>query len=189
MIYFIADTHFFHSNIIKYCRRPFADIEAMNNALIQNWNTTVRSDDEVYILGDFAFQKADKVHHLAKRLAGKKYLIRGNHDKFLKDYASYEDDFVWIKDYSELSACGRKFVLFHYPITEWAGYYHDAIHCYGHVHNGAVAQGTIEQLEKMEKKPYMLPGRSVNVGVDVTGFRPISIYEVIRIADQAAKAR
>ena len=185
-IYFIADTHFYHTNIINYCERPFATVDEMNNVLIQNWNATVGYEDEIYILGDFAFEKADRVHSLVTRLAGKKYLLRGNHDKFLNNYELYERDFIWIKDYAEISACGRKFVLFHYPITEWAGYYREAVHCYGHVHNGAVAQGTVDQLGKMGKKPYKLPGRAVNVGVDVTGFRPIGVHEVIRIADSKA---
>ena len=186
MIYFIADTHFGHANIIKYCERPFADIDAMDNAIIQNWNATVGHDDEIYILGDFALMTADKTHNLVTRLNGKKYLIRGNHDKFLNNYESYINDFVWIKDYAEISANKRKFVLFHYPITEWAGYYHEAIHCYGHVHNRAAAQGSGD-VRKIEKNTHTQPWHAVNVGVDVTGFRPVSTQEVIRTADKAAK--
>ena len=33
MIYFTADTHFNHSNIINLCGRPFANLEQMNNKL------------------------------------------------------------------------------------------------------------------------------------------------------------
>ena len=170
--YFIADTHFGHAKIIDFCNRPFANVEEMDNTLIQNWNSVVRPGDDIYILGDFAFLDANKVHVIVARLNGRKHLIRGNHDRFIKHYAKHADDFVWIKDYAEVEINGRRFVLFHYPITEWAGYYRNAIHCYGHVHNQAVAQGNIEQLEKMPMQYYKLPGRAVNVGADVIGFTP-----------------
>ena len=53
-IFFTADTHWGHRNIIRYCQRPFADVEEMNEALITNWNSTVGKDDIVFHLGDFA---------------------------------------------------------------------------------------------------------------------------------------
>ena len=39
--FFTSDTHFYHSNIIKYCNRPFADAQDMNETLIANWNNVV----------------------------------------------------------------------------------------------------------------------------------------------------
>ena len=53
-IFFTADTHWGHRNIIRYCQRPFADVDEMNEALITNWNSTVGKDDIVFHLGDFA---------------------------------------------------------------------------------------------------------------------------------------
>lgn len=79
-----ADTHFFHENIIRYCNRPFADVEEMNAIMVANWNNTVAPDDEVYHLGDFALVSktwlAYDLERLFERLRGKKYLVRGNHD-------------------------------------------------------------------------------------------------------------
>ena len=53
-IYFTADTHFNHENILDYCRRPYNNIQEMNEALVENWNKTVKKEDTVYHLGDFS---------------------------------------------------------------------------------------------------------------------------------------
>ena len=54
-IYVIADTHFYHNNIIKYCNRPFEDVEKMNELIINKWNSVVSNEDIVLHLGDFGF--------------------------------------------------------------------------------------------------------------------------------------
>lgn len=54
-IFVTSDTHFNHKNIIKYCNRPFKDVEEMNEAIINNWNNLVTNDDVIYHLGDFGF--------------------------------------------------------------------------------------------------------------------------------------
>jgi calcineurin-like phosphoesterase family protein len=177
MIYFTADTHFWHENIIRICGRPFTDVEAMNNALIENWNARVTDEDEIYILGDFVFKgKGREANEILKALKGKKYLIRGNHEKYLDDPAFNKTAFAWVKDYYLLIHQKRKFVLFHYPILEWDGFFYDAVHLYGHVHNGSGKPGYMEQFRRLGK-------RAINVGVDVRGFRPVSIEEVITLAD------
>lgn len=38
MIYFTADTHFGHANIVKMCERSYPDVESMNEAMIEAWN-------------------------------------------------------------------------------------------------------------------------------------------------------
>lgn len=91
MIYFTADTHFGHYNVIRFCDRPFASAEEMDEAMIQNWNDRVTGNDTVYILGDMFFRSTN-AEGILKRLKGKKRLIVGNHDgswmtKF--DYARY----------------------------------------------------------------------------------------------------
>ena len=85
MIWLTGDTHYFHSNIIKYTRRPFLDIWEMNAALATNWKARVAPEDTVYCLGDFAFvgregRYEDEVRKLFASLPGKKILIKGNHD-------------------------------------------------------------------------------------------------------------
>ena len=44
-VFFTSDTHFYHGNIIRFCNRPFKDVEMMNETIISNWNNTVSQDD------------------------------------------------------------------------------------------------------------------------------------------------
>ena len=77
MRYFTSDPHFFHTNIIHHCDRPFADAGEMNQAIIDTWNDTVTDDDEVWLLGDLSM---GKVADIISDLPGTKILIAGNHD-------------------------------------------------------------------------------------------------------------
>jgi calcineurin-like phosphoesterase family protein len=79
MIYFSSDHHFGHSNIIKYCNRPYSSVEEMNEKLIENWNATVKPEDTVYYLGDFSLS-TKPVKEITPKLNGHKLLIPGNHD-------------------------------------------------------------------------------------------------------------
>ncbi len=170
MIYFTSDLHFGHYNIITHCNRPFQSTDHMDSILIQNWNQRVKSNDEVYILGDFTMENADRAHRYFSALSGTKYLIRGNHDKFAEEFTPYAEDVVWIKDYHVLKYQKKKFILFHYPILEWEKYGKDSIHLYGHIHNN---KNSMERAKVLNKNAY-------NVGVDVNGYQPVSIEEVIR---------
>ena len=170
MIYLTADTHFGHTNIIRHCNRPFASAEEMDAALIQNWNATVKSKDEIYILGDFTMRPAADAHKYLSKLNGRKYYIRGNHDRFLESFEPYEKDFVWIKDYHRLIYEGQRIILFHYPILEWDQLHRGSVHCYGHVHNNKVSA---------ERMAVLNDNRAFNVGVDVNDYRPVSIKEIL----------
>jgi calcineurin-like phosphoesterase family protein len=77
-MFFTADTHFNHANIIIYCGRPFADVEDMNEILIEKWNSRIGDRDTVYHLGDFAWGEWEPI---LGRLRGRKILIPGGHDR------------------------------------------------------------------------------------------------------------
>ena len=173
MIYFTADLHLGHTNIIRHCKRPFKSAEEMDATIINNWNSTIKPEDDIYILGDFTMRPAAEAHEYVTQLKGRKYLIAGNHDRFLKNYAQYEQDYVWIKDYFVLRTDRLRIVLFHFPILEWDQFFRGAIHLYGHVHNSV----------KSAERITMLKGSAFNVGVDVCDFRPVSISEIISKAN------
>ena len=167
--------HFGHKGIIGLCNRPFDSVEEMDNTLINNWNATVRREDEIYILGDIFWCKGEQAKAYLSVLSGKKYLVVGNHDKFLRDFGEIDGWFEWVKDYAVVNYNGVKLVLFHYPIAEWDGFYKGAIHLYGHVHQSKIASlWTPSNI------------RAFNVGVDVCDFSPISINEVIMRANKMA---
>jgi calcineurin-like phosphoesterase family protein len=147
----------------------------MNDELIQNWNSCINNDDEIYVLGDFMFKgNGMEANNLLKKLNGIKYFIKGNHDQFIEDKTFNKNNFEWIKDYYVLNYKKIKFVLFHYPIFEWEGYFRDTIHLYGHVHNSG-------NNKENQKRFNLLGKRAINVGVDVNNFYPISIENILRI--------
>ncbi len=93
-IYFTADLHFGHSNILKHSpKRPFSDtvdIVAHDEWLLDLWKSTVDKRDTVYILGDLTFLKSENARHLLEKLPGQKFLIEGNHDGSM--------EFMWWPD-------------------------------------------------------------------------------------------
>ena len=90
-IYIISDTHFNHENIIKYCNRPFKDINEMNDTIINNWNMIVKKDDIVYHLGDFFLGSKFDLKNIVDRLNGTIYLIRGNHEERPENIRTYKE--------------------------------------------------------------------------------------------------
>lgn len=166
MIFYTSDLHFFHSNIIKLCNRPFNTVDEMNKVLIEKWNKRVKPTDTVYILGDivFKFDNIEQVKKILKSLNGYKFLIRGNHDDFLH-YLNQKEFFEGVFDYKEVHDNKRKIILFHYPIEEWNGFYKGSYHLYGHVHNSESG------LKKIDRR--------YNVGVDVCDFEPKTLDELI----------
>ncbi len=171
MIYVTADLHFFHDNIIRHCNRPFRDADAMNEKLIQNWNSLVKPDDEVYILGDVTMKGPDQAFSLLSRLAGKKYLIRGNHDRFVDndEWQQYSWVFEWVKDYYEMTVDNQVFVLCHYPFAEWNQQRRGAIHLHGHQHNHS--DYNLKQREEGLRR--------YDVGVDANGFAPVAFNQIV----------
>ncbi|SFE75725.1 metallophosphoesterase [Succiniclasticum ruminis] len=171
MIFFTSDLHFYHEKIIRHCNRPFKNVDMMNEKLIANWNNIVAPDDEVYILGDVTMEGPEKAFAMLSQLKGVKYLIRGNHDRFADNEAwqQYSWVFRWVKDYHEPVWNSQKFVLFHYPVEEWADYYKGAIHLHGHQHNKAIYN-------------YQQKQAGINrydVGVDANGFAPVSLDTIM----------
>lgn len=143
MRYYISDLHFYHRNMnTSMDNRGFSDVDEMNEYMISQWNSKVRRNDEVVILGDFSIEKGEKTNEILRRLKGKKYLIIGNHDNYLRDKVFNQSLFKWIEPYKELNDNKKKVILSHYPIFCYNGQYRvdeedrpKVYMLYGHVHN------------------------------------------------------
>lgn len=143
MEYFTSDTHFGHTNVIKYCNRPFDNAHHMNEGLIFKWNSVVKKDDVVYHLGDFGFQKPADLKDILYKLNGKVLLIPGNHDSnsFINMLLCQDMNKVEVlPKYHEFNNNGRKVVLCHYPIESWNNMSHGSIHLHGHSHGAGRKQ-------------------------------------------------
>lgn len=138
MKYFIiSDTHFGHKNIIKYCNRPFENVEEMDKQLIKNWNEVVSKDDTVIHLGDVFLCGKEKAKTTMSQLNGKKILIKGNHDHWSDEfYKSIGFDYV-----SKYPIVWNNFyILSHAPLQ--MGQNLPYLNLYGHVHNDPIYQNT-----------------------------------------------
>ena len=154
MIFFTADEHYGHTNIIKYCDRPFASAEEMDAEIIKRHNEVVGENDIVYHLGDFTMKGTDKAEVYIMRLNGKHVFINGSHDYWNKN----------LKDIIELKVNDKYLVLCHYPMRSWPRSFHGSIQLFGHCHGSM--------------KP---EGKQMDVGVDTNDFYPYSLEQIISI--------
>lgn len=200
MRYYIADLHFFHANLNQRMdMRGFASGEEMNAYMIRQWNQKVRKQDEVVILGDFSFGKGEETADILCSLHGKKYLIQGNHDHYLKDRKFDQSLYEWIKPYAELNDNNRKVILCHYPVFCYHGQYRmtrqgkpKSYMLYGHVHDTFDEQLVQRfQQETRESRREILgsedlkniPCHMINCFCMFSDYMPLSLDEWIALRD------
>lgn len=183
-VFFTSDTHFGHSNIIKYCQRPFNSAEHMDEVLISNWNEVVSPKDIVFHLGDFCFGSDKEWIKILQRLNGTKYLILGNHDiKKIVNSNQIKDYFADINMQMRVVVDKQKMLLNHYPFLCFEGGYQNVWQLFGHVHSSKHSTG----LDK-ERLVHLFPTQ-YDVGVDNNNYRPVSFAQVSQIiTEQQANA-
>ena len=180
-VYLISDSHFGHENILTFRResdnallRPFDNVDQMHDAMITAWNETVRPQDHVYHLGDFAIKRVWV--QIAKWLNGHKRLVRGNHDIFkTKEYieAGFEEIYG-ARVISDL-------LLTHIPVHP-ESLRRNWVNVHGHIHNNFGPSPHTE---------YLGP-RYFNVSTEVLDHRPITIEcvkQMIEVEGILARAR
>lgn len=154
----ISDTHFFHSNIINYCNRPFPNVEVMNQKLIDNWNSVVNPNDIVFHLGDFGFSSKGNLEKVLKQLNGDIILVLGNHDRMsVSSFLS-----MGFKEVHKKPIVMGNYILSHIPIDDVS---FDIINIHGHIHN--------VYNEKYDNERY------INVSAEVINYTPIKLDSIM----------
>lgn len=177
MIWFTSDHHFHHKNIVSMCNRPFSSYEKMEEYLIWAWNNCIKERDEVYYLGDFSISsKINDVDRIFQKLNGKIYILKGNHDEWIKSNGIFpitkNSVCTLINPEYELRYKKRSFILSHYAMRTWNKSHYGSIHLYGHSHGNLSGYGL-----------------SMDVGVDANNFFPIDIETVITIMEEKKKTQ
>lgn len=169
-VWVTADTHFGDERARTKFARPFPDVAAMDEAMIRRWNERVGDDDLVLHLGDFAGERdwgkreRQALRTQRERLRGKGIiLVRGNLDPcgeswFDELFDEQHDLLTWKGWPGQGKAERRRVVACHYPLRQWQGWPHGALHLYGHVHGGVPEEG-----------------RSTDVGVDCWNYGPVEL--------------
>lgn len=165
-VWFTADLHLGHTNIIKYCDRPFETVEQMDNHLIAEWNSVVEHGDVVYHIGDFTLGSLKRAEAYLNALHGVIRLLPGSHDSWMSElmYGVYGERFEILPVRCEVDIGKDSFVLDHYAMQVWPASHYGSYHLFGHSHGQLPDNGT----------------RRMDVGVDPNGFRPISADDVVK---------
>jgi calcineurin-like phosphoesterase family protein len=161
-VWFISDTHFGHKNVIKYCRTQFATLEDMEGEIIERWNATVKPQDLVYHLGDFAWTPKD-AKRVRPLLNGSIRLIVGNHDDIpaLAAAGLFQRIQMW-RQFSDIGVTAS-----HVPMRQ-EQIRRGKLNLHGHVH------GDLEGLEPFHR----------DVSVESTDFKPVNYDDVANWAKQ-----
>lgn len=170
MKFFTSDLHLFHKNVIKHANRPYANVEEMNESLVNNWNSKVGKGDEVYLLGDVSFGSVSDTVDLLNTMNGNKFLVPGNHDKAALRRHEFIRCFEKVIPLMEIDVADedakhgkQRIVMCHYSMRVWNKSHYGSWHLYGHSH------GTLPD------DPH---SKSFDVGVDPNNYFPLSYEEV-----------
>jgi len=173
--YFYSDPHFGHRSIIDLCKRPFTDVEEMNEELIRMYNETVGPEDTVLFVGDVFFMPVPKCEEVMQRLNGRKLLVYGNHDRSPTTMAKMGFDVVAQEMY--MSIADRRVRVNHYPYWEKRGddnrgkefrphWVKGEVLVHGHTHS-----------------PTRRIGNMIHVGVDAWDYRPAPMHRVRELVE------
>lgn len=185
--WFTSDQHFGHSNVMRFCGRPWSDVKVMNMELIENWNDVVEDNDVVFILGDFCWTKdSAEVNRLVGLLNGASiFLLPGNHDNTLVYEKVKDKRFKIISDTAMVFVSGidedkptreHELMLSHFPLATWPHFYRGTINLHGHIHSGPQSKCDVD-VPGVDL--FLKRNLTYDVGVDNNDYKPIEIRDIL----------
>ena len=175
--YFISDTHFNHKNIMRFCDRPYTSLEDMEKQMIERWNSVVKKDELVFILGDIIFGGSEIYERILPQLNGRKWLILGNHD-YINIKQGFKKYFEKILNKAFITIDGVPIILNHEPLLCFAGQdKNKRWQLFGHVH-------TTKYLKKscdFSRLELLCTPTMYDVGADFNNYKPIGFKELKQI--------
>jgi calcineurin-like phosphoesterase family protein len=185
MIYFTADTHFGHKNLVRGCTswvnknqcRDFSSLLEHDEFLIKSINSSVGYEDTLYHLGDWSFGGFENIERFSRRINCQNvHLILGNHDTHIAENREDSQElFSSVQHYAEVTIEGQTIVLSHWPMKIWNGYHKGWWHLHGHCHNNLKPDEWWTRMTHKERR------KTMDVGVDTNNFRVWSFEELKRI--------
>lgn len=172
-IWFTSDLHLMHDKAFLWEPRGFSNQKEMCEAIVENWNSVVKPEDIVYDMGDMALSDVQSAVKYLKKLNGKHFWIRGNHDTDNK--IQYIMDYCWDQIYyigwADVLKEGKyRFYMSHYPTLttnyDDKKFSQHVINLHGHTHQ------TTNWLHA--ENPFMY-----HVGLDSHNNTPVNLDEVL----------
>jgi calcineurin-like phosphoesterase family protein len=183
-VWFTADLHLGHGNIIKFCHRPYltpeerrlassdprgpwrvsdATVRTHDEALLDALNSAAAADDILWVVGDFCWGGLAEATLYRSRIRCRNvHLVWGNHD-----HRSIRPVFADAIEQGMFRVDGQEIWLNHYPMRSWNKRFHGSWHLYGHVHGRLSGEDAANEAWLTK-----------DVGVDACGYRPWSFEEL-----------
>lgn len=170
-IFVTSDEHYGHENIIKHCKRPFADVYEMRDYIIAQHNKKVPHSSECLTIhaGDMFWNDltTKECADILYQLNGRHAFLYGNHDELIENNLWLRLQFLWCKGENKVGGAhilnfqNRKLLISHFAHRVWERSHKGSYHVYGHSHQG-------------------LPplGQSFDIGVEGHDYSPWSLEEI-----------
>ena len=179
-IFLWSDTHILHKKVAEL--RGFDSVEEHDEYIRDSWNSKVRKNDQVILLGDLSMGSVENTLHFFQSLPGTKDLIPGNHDavhpmhrRSHRVFRRYLSTFRSIQAFDRRKFSGVEFNLSHFP--------------YAGDHDGLVErhmdfrlrQSDVPLLHGHVHSEWKHRGNQINLGVEHWKDGPVPIEDVLSL--------